>query len=71
MSVFEQVKSNKLLEGSSIILFLNKKDQFQKKIQEKGNLSTYYPDYKGTNLCYSIFKLDKIMQSSHICNFLK
>ena len=49
MSVFEQVKSNKLLEGSSIILFLNKKDQFQKKIQEKGNLSTYYPDYKGIN----------------------
>ena len=49
VKIFDQVILNKFLNDSSIILFLNKKDEFKTKVQEKGNLSTYYPDYIGKN----------------------
>jgi hypothetical protein len=47
--VFEQICNSKWFTRTSMILFLNKIDLFQKKLKYS-SLSTYFPDFKGTAL---------------------
>jgi len=46
LNVFEEVCNSKWLKSTSMILFLNKKDIFQNKIQ-KIDLNVCFPEYKG------------------------
>lgn len=48
MKLFESICNNKWFTDTSIILFLNKKDLFQQKIQTSP-LSICFPEYKGGN----------------------
>lgn len=49
LSLFSEICNSRFFVTSSMILFLNKKDLFQEKIQRKP-LNTFFPDYKGTTL---------------------
>jgi hypothetical protein len=44
--LFENMVNHKLLEGKNFILFLNKKDIYEKKIKKR-NIVDYFPQYKG------------------------
>jgi len=46
IELFEKVAHNKIFEKTPVFLFLNKKDIFEKQIQEK-DLKTRFPDYDG------------------------
>uniref|UniRef100_A0A914UJJ8 Uncharacterized protein n=1 Tax=Plectus sambesii TaxID=2011161 RepID=A0A914UJJ8_9BILA len=48
IKLFKEITSNKFLSRSSLILFLNKKDVFEKKIVQKP-LKVCFPEYKGSN----------------------
>ncbi len=48
MKLFESICNNKWFTETSIILFLNKKDLFQQKIQVSP-LTICFPEYKGAN----------------------
>lgn len=48
MKLFESICNNKWFTDTSIILFLNKKDLFQQKIQASP-LNICFPEYKGGN----------------------
>lgn len=55
MKLFESICNNKWFVETSIILFLNKKDLFERKINSSP-LTICFPDYKGknTNLIKSV-----------------
>ncbi|CAO3657460.1 unnamed protein product [Mucor hiemalis] len=59
LMLFESICNSKWFSNTSIILFLNKADLFQRKIF-KSNISDYFPDYKGSptnyHLARSFFK---------------
>lgn len=59
LMLFESICNSKWFTNTSIILFLNKADLFQRKIF-KSNISDYFPDYKGSptdyHLARSFFK---------------
>jgi uncharacterized protein YrrD len=44
--LFDQTVNHTLLHHIAFVLFLNKKDLFQKKVK-KISISKYFPDYKG------------------------
>uniref|UniRef100_A0A4W5M2N5 Guanine nucleotide binding protein (G protein), alpha inhibiting activity polypeptide 3 n=1 Tax=Hucho hucho TaxID=62062 RepID=A0A4W5M2N5_9TELE len=48
MKLFDSICNNKWFTGTSVILFLNKKDLFEDKIQ-KSPLTICYPEYSGPN----------------------
>ena len=48
LTVFEQICNNQFFKKTSMILFLNKKDLFEKKIT-KSPLTICFPDYEGEN----------------------
>ena len=50
MKLFDSICNNKWFTETSIILFLNKKDLFEKKIP-KSPLNLCFPDYEGTHDC--------------------
>ena len=49
MKLFDSICNNKWFTETSIILFLNKKDLFEKKIT-KSPLTICFPDYTGSSL---------------------
>lgn len=49
MKLFDSICNNKWFINTSIILFLNKKDLFEEKIQ-RSPLTICYPEYSGTNV---------------------
>ncbi|XP_021342659.1 guanine nucleotide-binding protein G(i) subunit alpha-like, partial [Mizuhopecten yessoensis] len=49
MKLFESICNNKWFVDTSVILFLNKKDLFEKKL-ESSPLTTCFPDYTGDNV---------------------
>ncbi|XP_064822369.1 guanine nucleotide-binding protein G(i) subunit alpha-3-like [Oncorhynchus masou masou] len=49
MKLFDSICNNKWFTGTSVILFLNKKDLFEDKIQ-KSPLTICYPEYSGSNV---------------------
>ncbi|KAL3318400.1 Guanine nucleotide-binding protein G(i) subunit alpha-1 [Cichlidogyrus casuarinus] len=65
MNLFDSICNNKWFQKTSIILFLNKKDLFEKKLCTSP-LSTYFPDYTG-ELNLSIDQLNGIW--TIICYF--
>ncbi|SPO29161.1 probable guanine nucleotide-binding protein alpha-4 subunit [Ustilago trichophora] len=48
-ALFNQVVSNPLLRGASMILFLNKIDLLEKKLKQGVKLQRYWPEYDGDN----------------------
>merc|ERR1712179_141749 len=48
LKLFESIINNRWFQGTSIILFLNKKDLFEQKIQYSA-LSLCFPEYTGNN----------------------
>ena len=52
MKLFDSICNNKWFTETSIILFLNKKDLFEKKIT-KSPLTICFPDYTGRALLYN------------------
>ena len=46
MELFEQIVNSKHFDGIDVLLFLNKRDLFQEKIQTIDPV-TWFPDYKG------------------------
>ncbi len=46
LRLFNSILNNKWFLDTSVILFLNKKDLFEKKIKERP-LGDYFPDYRG------------------------
>ena len=48
INLFDSICNSKWFVGTSIILFLNKKDLFEEKIK-KSPLTICFPEYKGTN----------------------
>ena len=48
LELFKQIINNKWFKGAHFILFLNKKDLFQKKLEEK-TFSDYVKSYEGPN----------------------
>ncbi|KAF9990098.1 guanine nucleotide-binding protein subunit alpha [Mortierella antarctica] len=49
MSLFNSIANHKLFEITSFILFLNKIDIFQRKLEAGSLVSTYFPEYRGPN----------------------
>ncbi|KAF9404755.1 guanine nucleotide-binding protein subunit alpha, partial [Entomortierella beljakovae] len=49
MSVFNSIANHKLFEVTSFLLFLNKIDIFEQKLEAGSLVSDYFPDYKGDN----------------------
>lgn len=49
IALFKTVCELKLLENCGIILFLNKKDLFKKKVS-KSPIATHFPEYQGIPL---------------------
>ncbi|KAI7823776.1 guanine nucleotide binding protein, alpha subunit [Gamsiella multidivaricata] len=49
MSLFNSIANHKLFEMTSFLLFLNKIDIFQQKLDAGSLVSTYFPDYRGPN----------------------
>ncbi|KAF9571154.1 guanine nucleotide-binding protein subunit alpha [Mortierella alpina] len=49
MSLFNSIANHKLFEITSFILFLNKIDIFQRKLEMGSLVSTYFPEYRGPN----------------------
>jgi GTPase SAR1 family protein len=47
--LFENIVNNSYFENTTIILFLNKHDLFQEKIEQKVPLSIAFPEYTGDN----------------------
>ncbi|KAE9412423.1 hypothetical protein Angca_007099, partial [Angiostrongylus cantonensis] len=47
LQLFRQVVNNKYFVRTSVILFLNKKDIFEKKIRHGRSLKIAFPQYKG------------------------
>ena len=52
MKLFDSICNNKWFTETSIILFLNKKDLFEKKIT-KSPLTICFPDYTGRPFLYT------------------
>ncbi|KAI8923121.1 guanine nucleotide binding protein, alpha subunit [Entophlyctis helioformis] len=48
LQLFEEICNNALLCKASMILFLNKKDLFERKLKHS-NMSDHFPDYQGRN----------------------
>ncbi|XP_033762237.1 guanine nucleotide-binding protein G(i) subunit alpha-like [Pecten maximus] len=48
MNLFDSICNNRWFADTSIILFLNKKDLFENKL-ESSHLSTFFPEYTGEN----------------------
>ena len=46
LAIFEEIANNQYFKHTSILLFFNKKDLFQKKL-EKNPISVFFTDYKG------------------------
>jgi len=58
--LFEQVCCHPLLDHTAIILFLNKKDLMDRKLESEGQpVSYFFADYKGPN------------RSKEVCKFFK
>ncbi|KAG0249923.1 guanine nucleotide-binding protein subunit alpha [Mortierella polycephala] len=51
--LFNQIANHKLFELTSMILFLNKIDVFQRKLDSGSLVSMYFPDYQGPNDYYN------------------
>ncbi|KAF9177608.1 guanine nucleotide-binding protein subunit alpha [Haplosporangium sp. Z 767] len=51
--LFNQIANHKLFELTSMILFLNKIDIFQRKLDSGSLVSKYFPDYRGPNDYYN------------------
>ncbi|KAF8950556.1 guanine nucleotide-binding protein subunit alpha, partial [Entomortierella lignicola] len=49
MSLFNSIANHKLFEVTSFLLFLNKIDIFQQKLESGIQVCDYFPDYKGPN----------------------
>ncbi|KAF9404540.1 guanine nucleotide-binding protein subunit alpha [Podila epigama] len=49
MSLFNSIANHKLFEMTSFILFLNKIDVFQRKLESGSLLSDHFPEYVGPN----------------------
>ncbi len=49
--LFEQMANHKLLQSKDFVLFLNKKDLYEKKIKNV-ELSKFFPEYNGRQLSY-------------------
>lgn len=49
MSLFNSIANHKLFELTSFILFLNKIDIFQRKLESGSMLVDHFPDYSGPN----------------------
>lgn len=56
LKLFDSICNNKWFKDTSIILFLNKEDLFQKKIS-KSPLSICFPEYTGTCIESSYYML--------------
>ena len=56
MKLFDSICNNKWFTETSIILFLNKKDLFEKKI-DKSPLKLCFPDYSGKYLKYKFINI--------------
>ncbi len=44
--LFEQIANNKQLKNSKMIIFMNKKDLYEKKVK-RVNIKDYFPEYDG------------------------
>ncbi|KAG0257931.1 guanine nucleotide-binding protein subunit alpha [Mortierella polycephala] len=49
MSLFNSIANHKLFEITSFVLFLNKIDIFQRKLDSGSLVSKYFPEYRGPN----------------------
>ncbi|KAF8925241.1 guanine nucleotide-binding protein subunit alpha, partial [Dissophora ornata] len=49
MSLFNSIANHKLFEITSFLLFLNKIDIFQQKLDSGSLVSDHFPDYRGPN----------------------
>lgn len=49
MALFNSIANHKLFEVTSFLLFLNKIDIFQRKLEAGSQVSTHFPDYRGPN----------------------
>ena len=47
LALFKTTTGLQWFTNASLILFLNKKDLFEEKINTSSPLSDYFPDYKG------------------------
>ena len=65
MKLFDSICNNKWFTETSIILFLNKKDLFEKKIY-KSPLTICFPDYTGNPKNFTT----KIQDIRNISNFI-
>ncbi len=64
MSLFNSIANHKLFEITSFILFLNKIDIFQRKLDSGSMVSKYFPEYQGPNdyLSTTVFFQYRFMQ---------
>jgi GTPase SAR1 family protein len=61
VELFEQIANNPLFNKVPIFLFLNKKDLFEKMLQEGNSITSFYNSYEGpneTNACIEFIKED-------------
>lgn len=49
LELFSQIAENPLLKDVSLVLFLNKIDILERKLQQGIQVSKYFPDYEGEN----------------------
>ena len=69
MKEFDRMVNNKWFEKTAIILFLNKRDLFETKIQHSP-LTICFPEYSGPNtyedsICYIDMKFKDLVRPSH------
>jgi hypothetical protein len=66
LTLFEEIANSRWFESTSIILFLNKRDLFQKKIQEV-SLKVCFPEYDQGNdyEAASNYMIQKFLSCNH------
>ena len=69
MKLFDSICNNKWFTETSIILFLNKKDLFEKKIY-KSPLTICFPDYTGKPKNFTFYD-ENIRYSQHLKLYFK
>ena len=67
LKLFKDICNTKWFAETAIILFLNKKDLFEKKIK-KVPLKTCFPDYSGIFLYFSSFLITRIKYLRRRCS---
>jgi hypothetical protein len=48
LDVFDHISNNPILQKPNLILFLNKKDLFSRKVKDSSLIKKYFPAFEGT-----------------------